>query len=437
MTDPTLGPLPEPETPLQACLTAGERAIEEHRWPDAIKWFAKAAELPSADTAVQGKLGFCLSRNQEYQRAIDVFIALSTREPRVARWPYMVGYQYYMLSRWDEALEWFDRALKISPEYLIVWYRKGYAHLRKEQIEEAEAALTSCLRLWEELPQEKQQERRSCYSDACFQLGKLYLDQNYTYKARRCLTRAVEHDPQDADKRYELGKCLLQLGLAAEAIKELRHADTLHPGVDYIIDRLARAFMEMGDLEEAERLYGRIPPPRRREYVWRDIGLLCYKQERYEEAIRNLLQAIRKEPRNHHSHHYLGLSYEAEGNLAKARQEYQEAIRLRQRHYEKAYPEAEERLKAVEEQLATQQAVEVAPVIGSLPAGIQTGKIVSYNSQRGFGFIENTAGESIFFHVSALPVGLMAKVGLEVEYEVQASPKGLRAIHLLLKVREA
>jgi tetratricopeptide (TPR) repeat protein/cold shock CspA family protein len=437
MTNPTREPLPEPETPLQACLTAGERAFEEHRWPDAIKWFAKAAELAPAHTEILDKLGFCLSRNKEYQRALDLYTALSAREPRVACWPYMVGYQYYALGQWAEALHWFDRALSIRPAYLIVLYRKGYAHRGLSQLEEAEQAWKSGVAAWERLPQEAQRENRKCYSDVCFQLGKLYLEQGLTLKARKYLKPAVEYDPDDVDKHYRLGDCLLKLHLPNEAIQELRQAEALHPGKDYIIDRLARASMEVGDLAEAERQYGRIPPPRRKEYVLRDIGLLFYKQGHYEEAIRNLLQAIRKEPRNHHSHHYLGLAYEAEGNLAKARQEYREAIRLRQQHYGIAYPEAEERLKAVEEQLATQQAVEVAPVIGSLPGGIQTGKIVSYNSQRGFGFIENTAGESIFFHVSALPVGLMAKEGLEVEYEVQASPKGLRAIHLLLKAREA
>lgn len=130
MIDRDLEPPPSPETPLQACLTAGERAIDENRWPEAVKWLVKARELIPADTAVLGKLGFCLSRNQEYQRAIEVFTDLSTREPKVARWPYMVGYQYYVQSQWAEALRWFDKALSIQPTYLIVLYRKGITHLR-------------------------------------------------------------------------------------------------------------------------------------------------------------------------------------------------------------------------------------------------------------------------------------------------------------------
>lgn len=437
MIDRVLEPSPAPETPLQACITAGERAINENRWPEAVKWLVKATELIPADTAVLGKLGFCLSRNQEYQRAIEVFTNLSTREPKVARWPYMVGYQYYMQSQWAETLRWFDQALSIQPTYLIVLYRKGYTHLRMEQLPEAERAFKSCLTIWEALSPEAQQEKRSSYSDACFQLGKLYLKQGFTFKARRCLSLAVEHDPDHSDKRYELGKCLLQTGQANEAIKELRHADTLNAGVDYVIDRLAQAYIAIGDLTEAEQLYSRIPPYWRREYILRNLGILYFKQERYEEAVKNLFEAIRKEPRNHHSHYYLGLTHEALGNLAKARQAYREAIQIRQKRYNKSYPEAEERLHATEEQLAAHQALEVPTVCQSATEGENSGKIVFYNSQRGYGFIQNPAGERFFFHVSDLPAGSAVREGVKVEFDVKPSPKGPQAINLLLMERGA
>ncbi len=437
MIDRGLEPSTAPETPFQACLTAGERAINENRWTEAVRWFVKATELTPANTAVLGKLGFCLSRNQEYQRAVVVFTDLSTREPKVARWPYMVGYQYYMQSQWVEALRWFDQALSIQPTYLIVLYRKGYAHLRMEQLAEAERAFKSCLTIWENLPPQAQQEKRSSYSDARFQLGKLYLKQGLTFKARRCLTLAVEHDPDHADKRYELGKCLLQTDQVNEAIEELRHADTLNAGVDYVIDRLAQAYIAIGDLTEAEQLYSRIPPYRRREYILRNLGILYFKQEHYEEAVRSLLEAIKKESRNHHSHYYLGLAHEALGNLGKARQAYREAIHIRQKRYNKSYPEAEERLHATEEQLAARQAVEEVAVCSSASEGEHSGKIVFYNSQRGFGFIQNTAGERFFFHVSDLPGGSAVREGLHMEFDVKASPKGPQAINLLLMERIA
>ncbi len=437
MIDRDLEPSPAPETPLQACLAAGERAMNENRWPEAVKWLAKATELIPADTAILGKLGFCLSRNQEYQRAIEVFTDLSTREPKVARWPYMVGYQYYMQSQWAEALRWFDQALSIQPTYLIVLYRKGYAHLRMEQLAEAERAFRSCLTIWEDLPPETQQEKRNSYSDACFQLGKLYLKQGLTFKARRCLTLAVENDPNHADKRYELGKCMLQTGQAHEAIKQLRHADTLNSGVDYIIDRLAQAHIAIGDLTEAEQLYSRIPPYRRHEYVLRNMGILYFKQERYEEAIGSLLIAIKKESRNHHSHYHLGLAHEALGNLVQARQSYREAIQIRQKRYEKSYPEAEERLRAVEEQLAAQQILEEPTICARTSEAEHSGKIVFYNSQRGYGFIRNLAGERFFFHVSDLPEGSTAREGVNVEFEVKTSSKGPQAVNLLLMERGA
>ena len=37
----------------------------------------------------------------------------------------MIGYQYYDNQRWEEAIDWFTKALKIRPGYVKVLYRKG------------------------------------------------------------------------------------------------------------------------------------------------------------------------------------------------------------------------------------------------------------------------------------------------------------------------
>jgi cold shock CspA family protein len=112
-------------------------------------------------------------------------------------------------------------------------------------------------------------------------------------------------------------------------------------------------------------------------------------------------------------------------------------VPCRQHSYNKSYPEAEERLHAVEEQLLARQTLEDPTVCPSAPGGEYSGKIVFYNSQRGYGFIRNPAGERLFFHVSDLPAGFAAKEGVNVEFEVKSSPKGLQAINLLLMERGA
>ena len=60
------------------------------------------------------------------------------------------------------------------------------------------------------------------------------------------------------------------------------------------------------------------------------------------------------------------------------------------------------------------------------------GKINKVVRERGFGFIDDTDGRQVFFHQSSL-VGITfdaLKGDEEVEFEVEDSPKGPRAVNV-------
>ena len=64
---------------------------------------------------------------------------------------------------------------------------------------------------------------------------------------------------------------------------------------------------------------------------------------------------------------------------------------------------------------------------------MQTGKIKKLIRERGFGFINATDGKEVFFHQSGLAEGTTfdALTGEEeVEFEIEDSPKGPRAINV-------
>jgi tetratricopeptide (TPR) repeat protein len=427
MTDGATG---KPESQLQACIAAGERSVAEHRWADAVKWFERATELTPNDTATAGKLAFALSRDQKFEQAVCVLQTVFAREPHAARWPYMIGYQYYAQSDWAQASSWFDKALAMQPDYIIALYRDGYAQLRLGNYVVAEEQFRRCIAAWESRNADARLEHQKSYSDACFQLGKLHLGAGTSFKARPLLTLAVQHDPDHPDKHYELGKCLLEVGEAEAAIEELTRAEALRPGADYVVDRLAQAYMAINDLAAAERWYQSIPEFRRREYVWRNVGILYYQQGRYAEAATSLRRAIAKEYTNHHSHFNLGLAYEALGRWNDARKAYSEALRLRQLRYSRDYPEAAKHLTAVEERLAADPVTSQDDTPPDDPTRGTLGVIESYNAQRGFGFIRSDAGERVFFHVTALPKGFDVQTGASVSFDAEPSSKGLRATRL-------
>ena len=65
---------------------------------------------------------------------------------------------------------------------------------------------------------------------------------------------------------------------------------------------------------------------------------------------------------------------------------------------------------------------------------MHTGQIKKLIRERGFGFISDTDGREVFFHQSSL-VDIKFEAlneGQEVEFEVEKSPKGPRAINVRL-----
>jgi CspA family cold shock protein len=62
------------------------------------------------------------------------------------------------------------------------------------------------------------------------------------------------------------------------------------------------------------------------------------------------------------------------------------------------------------------------------------GVIIRFLESRGFGFIKRTGAPDLFFHVSAFREQRQVPLvpGMELEFEVESSPKGLRATDVVI-----
>jgi cold shock protein len=68
---------------------------------------------------------------------------------------------------------------------------------------------------------------------------------------------------------------------------------------------------------------------------------------------------------------------------------------------------------------------------------MHTGKIKKIVGDRGFGFISDTDGREVFFHQSSLIDVKLADIteGQQVEFEIENSEKGPRAINLRVSAK--
>jgi len=58
------------------------------------------------------------------------------------------------------------------------------------------------------------------------------------------------------------------------------------------------------------------------------------------------------------------------------------------------------------------------------------GKVKWYNSRKGYGFITGEDEKDIFVHRTSLPQSIFLKEGDKVEYEIEQSEKGPKAINI-------
>jgi CspA family cold shock protein len=58
------------------------------------------------------------------------------------------------------------------------------------------------------------------------------------------------------------------------------------------------------------------------------------------------------------------------------------------------------------------------------------GTVKWYNAMKGFGFISNDDGNDVFVHRTAIPMGTGLYEGDQVEYDIEDSDRGKRAINV-------
>ena len=58
------------------------------------------------------------------------------------------------------------------------------------------------------------------------------------------------------------------------------------------------------------------------------------------------------------------------------------------------------------------------------------GTIKWYNPRKGYGFVQGEDGKDIFVHRSSVPEGIFLNEGDAVEYEVEDSDRGPKAINI-------
>lgn len=268
-------------------IAEAERAAADRDWSRAADILAGA----KSTKFVRERRVWYLSRAKRYEEALQLLSELRQQDPEHYRPYYMIGYQFYEQGKYRESLEWFDAALERNPQHLKSLWRRAYALHALGQENKARVAAGTILRIWRELPPEKQEMDRKILGKASYLLGKGQL-RNDPEGAVHLLRQASEIDPDDPYRLYQLAKALRLSGHASEALPNIKRARRLQRGDVHIELEYANSLIETGAVPEALQA---IRPVSRRCRGWDAFraGRLCARAGDRDMAVSLLGRATR------------------------------------------------------------------------------------------------------------------------------------------------
>lgn len=374
-------------------------------WEEAITLYNEIVEENDTIQNIE-RLSWCLSRAGRYDEAIKYFMALEKKEPKMAKWKYMIGYQYYCKKNWKQAVKYFEETLTIKPNYFIVKYRISYAYLQlagvykkltKTEFWKALGHIKQCHELWKKFDERTKNKEEHTYYDINFLHGKMLMDlPNHREEATIHFIDALKINNNEIC-RYNLAKTYYLIGNYNEAKKYVPDSNNF-----YVIELKAYIEAKLKNYDTAIKIINELLKRRKKDYLFAFLADVYLLKEDNKKALKNAIEATKMNSSNHKNHFVLAKVYYKYGLYNSALKELNIAIQLKVRNYHSDYEEAS-LLKKEIENVIPDSYKENNELLKELKINnrkvIYTGIIKEYNENKGYGFIIYDEGK-IFFHIS-------------------------------------
>ncbi|OCA88250.1 hypothetical protein A8F94_10650 [Bacillus sp. FJAT-27225] len=160
---------------------------------------------------------------------------------------YAIGHFYFWndidMKKVNEQLEYYKERVRVDPANLENRVILGYTHFLKGENKKA----------IQELQYVIDQDKK--YYDAYYNLGLVYLDEEYFNDALLVFNKAVEIAPKDFKGHVQLGITYRHLKMYEEATKALESANKLNPANADIIYQIGMVAEAKGELKIAADIY--------------------------------------------------------------------------------------------------------------------------------------------------------------------------------------
>lgn len=178
--------------------------------------------------------------NHEFMRAEKFYMRLLKFDPSTPGINFPMGVWYKEKGLWDKARAAFLRALDTDPHILAeTYYYLGNVARERKEYKEAISYYQKSIKIDPE------------FSEAYYNLGKVYAVNGQSKEALEAFIRARELNPQDMDTYLNIGVELSNQGKRKEALEMYERALALNPNSYVVYSNIGVEYTLLGDYEKA------------------------------------------------------------------------------------------------------------------------------------------------------------------------------------------
>ncbi|MEG3930060.1 MULTISPECIES: tetratricopeptide repeat protein [unclassified Microcoleus] len=304
----------------------------------------------ATDLYNRGNTLYNLSRFEEalaaYERAI-------TLRPDYAEVWQEKAKTLYELKKYQESQSAYDKAIELKPEYLEAWTGRGYALDKLQQSQEAIASFDNALKIQPD------------YAAAWEGRGDVLLDSQRYEEAITSYEKAVKFQPNLYRAWYNRGQAHQKLKQYDRAVESYQKAVEIKFDNYEAWYNLGNVFLELNKNQEAFEAYEKAVRFQPKFYQgWYSKGIAFLKMRRHEEAVEAYEKAVKLKPDYYQAWYNLGWSYHELRKYEQAIECYSRALDLNPKEYQAWYNRgnAQSNLKRYEDALVSyNEAVYVKP----------------------------------------------------------------------------
>ncbi|MFO8032400.1 MAG: tetratricopeptide repeat protein [Desulfohalobiaceae bacterium] len=180
--------------------------------------------------------------DEEPRKSLRELLPLQNRAQKYPDYHFLLGATYSALDKCDKAIKYFQKAVRLRPDYGEAWNNLGQAFAACQKPSRAEEAFQKALELDTYLTPEF----------PAYNLSRLYQGQDQEEKALDYAKQAVELNWRYLPAYNQLVEIHLQRKEREEATKWLRQAAEAFPDNEELLFRLAENELRLGNTDEAK-----------------------------------------------------------------------------------------------------------------------------------------------------------------------------------------